>query len=983
MIEFKTLGGLDLHGGPDERRLRSVLSQVKRVGLLAYLLLARPRGFHRRDTLLAIFWPESSDSRARHALNQATYVLRRALGPDVIEGRGREEIGVRPGAIDCDAVRFDAALDAGDATGALELYAGELLPGFHLAAGGAFERWLEGERARLRDRARAAALALADEAETAGNVAAMLRFTRRARTIAPDDERTARRLIARLDRAGDRAGALREYERLAARLAREYDAEPARETAELVERIRADSPSRHGLDDSSTGPASSRASAGDDAPDPASPPRGAPCTPARGRSASRTAEPDRKRWRRVAALAGLAAVLTAGAWLALDAVGERTTASDASAPETVVAPHVAVLPFAVHGSAGSDHLREGLAGLIATGLNGIGEIRSIESRALVRAVGPETPPPPEAAGIAQRFDAELFVLGDVVANDRRLRVTASLYERSTLSRPIAEVTVEGGRDEIFRLVDELTLGLVRGLGGERSSRPVGVAALTTSSLPALRAYLEGHSAARAGRYADAVEAFGRAVQADSTFALAHFGLSEAANWEGEYGVAKSAAAAAVRHGDRLSRLDRLHAQAWHAYQRGAGDLADRLYRTILAEDPADPHAWFQLGEVTFHWGPLLGRPPAASRTAWERVLAQEPDHAGALIHLIRIAALERRLEELDTLTTRLLSLAPGAVPALEARALRAFIEGGPDDQARLLAQAEYAQTSVLYGVALAIAAFGGVPTGAAALLDRTAARAEDAERRRTSRLMLVLLEAARGRRAAAADRTDDLRAIAPGWALEYRAMLATLPFGDSPEVEMERLRTRLIAATGVVDGPSAGRVRLSRPPATARTAGSAPRGAAVDPARRLYLLGLLSHRLGDDAATADYIARLDRFRGDEPERGEFAADFARTLRAERAESPDEALAILGPPALEPDSMFSGPMSYPKAYERWLRAESLRELGRTADALDWYGTFPAPTAYDLVYVAPSYQRRAELYRTLGDRDAAAWNAQRARAWWREP
>jgi serine/threonine-protein kinase len=66
MIEFRLLGSLDLTG--PEGTLRSVLAQPKRVALLAYLAVATPNGFHCRDKLLGLFWPESDQERGRGAL---------------------------------------------------------------------------------------------------------------------------------------------------------------------------------------------------------------------------------------------------------------------------------------------------------------------------------------------------------------------------------------------------------------------------------------------------------------------------------------------------------------------------------------------------------------------------------------------------------------------------------------------------------------------------------------------------------------------------------------------------------------------------------------------------------------------------------------------------------------------------------------------------------------------------------------------------
>jgi DNA-binding SARP family transcriptional activator len=93
MIQFHTLGLLDLRG-PDGRELRSVLQQPKRVGLLAYLAIASPRRFHRRDSLLALLWPELDQEHARAALRRSLYFLRAELGAEVVAGRGDDEVGV-------------------------------------------------------------------------------------------------------------------------------------------------------------------------------------------------------------------------------------------------------------------------------------------------------------------------------------------------------------------------------------------------------------------------------------------------------------------------------------------------------------------------------------------------------------------------------------------------------------------------------------------------------------------------------------------------------------------------------------------------------------------------------------------------------------------------------------------------------------------------------------------------------------------------
>lgn len=155
-VSLRTLGTAEVRDA-DGRELAVPVTQPKRLALLAYLVLATPTGFHRRDTLLAMFWPESDTDRARGALRQAVRYLRRLVGEGVIVSRGEEELGIAPGSLWCDALELRRALERGDDAEALALYAGELLPGLFVTGAPGFEGWITGERARLSAGAAAAA----------------------------------------------------------------------------------------------------------------------------------------------------------------------------------------------------------------------------------------------------------------------------------------------------------------------------------------------------------------------------------------------------------------------------------------------------------------------------------------------------------------------------------------------------------------------------------------------------------------------------------------------------------------------------------------------------------------------------------------------------------------------------------------------------------------------------------------------------------
>ena len=237
MLKLQVLGSVDLlDAGHD---VAPLLRRPKSVALLAYLAAARPRGFHRRDSLLALFWPELDEPHARNALRQTVHALRQVVGADTLIGRGEEELGVERSQLWCDVAQFEQDLDAGDMRSAIVLYRGELLHGFHVSGANDFDHWLDQERRYVAKRALTATLHLSKDEEKAGDYVTALTWAQRASEIDPYDESALRRLLRLLDRIGRRADAVRQYENFADRLALDLEITPSPETRSLMETIRA------------------------------------------------------------------------------------------------------------------------------------------------------------------------------------------------------------------------------------------------------------------------------------------------------------------------------------------------------------------------------------------------------------------------------------------------------------------------------------------------------------------------------------------------------------------------------------------------------------------------------------------------------------------------------------------------------------------------------------------------------------------------
>ncbi len=234
MIDLKVLGAVEARvSRPDGRQ--TLLTQPKRLALLTYLALAEPAGFHSRERLLALFWPDADDRSSRHSLRNALHALR-ALGDDAVTTRGEGYVGLDFSAFRCDALDLRSHLAAGRVEDGFKLWRGDLAPGFHVSGAPEFERWLDEQRADLRRAMREAAWGQAKR--LAGTGRAELDAVSRIVQLDPGDEPGVRRLMRVLADAGNRAGALRAYDELTDYLARELDVEPSAETRALAAGLR-------------------------------------------------------------------------------------------------------------------------------------------------------------------------------------------------------------------------------------------------------------------------------------------------------------------------------------------------------------------------------------------------------------------------------------------------------------------------------------------------------------------------------------------------------------------------------------------------------------------------------------------------------------------------------------------------------------------------------------------------------------------------
>ncbi len=318
-------------------------------------------------------------------------------------------------------------------------------------------------------------------------------------------------------------------------------------------------------------------------------------------------------------------------------------------PRPTIAPNlklVAVAPFRVSGAARElGYLREGMIDLVAARLTGEGSARAADPRSVMAAwrhsAGSDADDLPEdaALGVARQVGAGQLLLGGVVGTPGHVSLNASLLSVSGGNSRV-EARVEGPADSLPRLVDRLIAQLITEGAGESHA----LDGLANTSLPALRLYLEGQAAQRRAEYADAVDRFTRALDLDSTFALAGLALASSASWTATPGAARRGLERAWAGRDGLSPRDRalVLAEVGPKYP-ATSTLAQNLQAWEQAADqaPDQPERWYELGDVYFHHGPYLGMPSSRRRAEeiFRRSVALD-SNTSALGHLVEIAVLD-------------------------------------------------------------------------------------------------------------------------------------------------------------------------------------------------------------------------------------------------------------------------------------------------------------------------------------------------------
>lgn len=715
MIQLQTFGAVYLRR--DGTDVRSVLSQPKRLALLAYLATEATGAFVSRERLLGLFWPEADAERARNALRQSLHYLRRSLGAEAVIGRGDRELGVDPGELGCDAVAFTAAVEGGSHVPALEIYRGEFLSGLHVDDAPDIERWIEDRRAQFRRAAIAAARTAAEIEEQRGDLRAATLFARRSLDIDPLDEASLRHLLRLLEAGGERAAGVQTFDDFKRRLGDELGLEPSGETLTLGERLR-------------TSVIQGGQAQGDGTADfttalaPASHPDRSVSTGRRGGV----------RWTGISAATVVLAVLV----LALLLPRTADVVTPASSAE---APAIAVLPFVnMSGDPAQEYFSDGMAEELMTALARVPGLRVVARTSAFSFKGRQV----GVDSIGRALRVAHVLEGSVRMSGTDLRVTAKLVDAATGYQVWAD-TYQGSVSDAFAVQDAIAREIVVALEPRLAAAVEEVEPETTDP-QAYADVLQGLATLRLDApeaYARADTFFRRAVERDPRYGRAWAGIARVRLVDAYrrlvpgpagYGEARALA-------ERAITLDPRTAAAHVVLGRVAEDhdwdfgAAERHYRRALELAPSDEVATFQLSRLLAH----LGRADESIRLArraldldplapiahrWlgsmlmlsgrheqavevlETTLALSPDHGLALISIASaLSELDRHAEAVGA-AERAVEHTPGEQLFVGTAAWINARAGNADRARELLARIEASPRPAFYYRAMAYAGLG-------------------------------------------------------------------------------------------------------------------------------------------------------------------------------------------------------------------------------------------------------------------------------------
>jgi len=203
-----------------------------------------------------------------------------------------------------------------------------------------------------------------------------------------------------------------------------------------------------------------------------------------------------------------------------------------------------------------------------------------------------------ASEVARKAKVKWILTGDILQTEPNIVLTSDISDPTT-GKILAtqRVTGETGED-LFSVVDKLSAQIKEDLslpGGAEKELDRAVADVTTHSPEAYRYYLEGVDNYNKVYFADAIKSFEKALEFDSTFAMAYFWLATLKVGPEQKRLIQKA----VEHSDKVSKKERYYIKIREAGIKGDAEHVLEGLLKMAEHFPEDKEAFQLLGHYYF------------------------------------------------------------------------------------------------------------------------------------------------------------------------------------------------------------------------------------------------------------------------------------------------------------------------------------------------------------------------------------------------
>jgi serine/threonine protein kinase/Flp pilus assembly protein TadD len=224
-----------------------------------------------------------------------------------------------------------------------------------------------------------------------------------------------------------------------------------------------------------------------------------------------------------------------------------------------------------------------------------------------------------ASEVAKKAGVKWILAGKVLQTEPNIVLISEISEATT-GKILATQRISGAiGEDLFAVVDKLSPQIAKDLSlPEQAKKDLDrpIAEVTTHSQEAYRYYLEGVDYDLKYYFTDAGKSFEKALEFDSTFAMAYMRLASVKSGEER----KRLTAQAVKYSDKASQKERYYIKSWEAYVSENYSESIKELQKIVERYPEEKEAFYTIGVI---YGGILGQYEEAIRYA-EKAIEIDP-----------------------------------------------------------------------------------------------------------------------------------------------------------------------------------------------------------------------------------------------------------------------------------------------------------------------------------------------------------------------